>query len=343
MANLRVMIVDSDVRVRRCLSESVGSQLPDFEVVAVTSSMETAIARLEHSASDFVIVNFELLENGSQQVVRQILQTWSGLKIVSYRTGLSGTLKKIETLSLDSDRIHFVETSPDPQEIALAVVKNLRKGKQIGRPAVIAAPPSSSAMNRLQKRPRLVVVGVSTGGPNALAELLPNLPENLSVPVLIVQHMPQAFIQPLAIRLGSISKIDVKVATEGEVLKGSICRIAPGECHLEVQLSEAGLISRLTQGPPENSCKPAADVLFRSAAKACGSQVLGVVLTGMGRDGCAGSLEIVQQGGAVIVQDESTSVVWGMPGAVAEAKAASEVLPLQQIAESIARKCILSV
>ena len=349
MANLRVMIVDPDVRVRRCLSESVGSELADFEVVAVTSSMATAIARLEHSASDFLIVNFELLETGSQQVVRQILQSWTGLKILSYRTAPTGTLKKIETISLDSDRIQIVETGTDPHDIGQAVVKQLQKGKRrafervVGSLGTTQPPSASSVVSRLQKRPKIIVLGVSTGGPNALAEVIPNLPVNLSVPILIVQHMPQAFIQPLAQRLDSISKIDVKVATDGELLKGSICRIAPGECHLEVLLTEAGLTSRLTQGPPENSCKPAADVLFRSAAKACGSQVLGVVLTGMGRDGCAGSLEVVQHGGTVIVQDEQSSVVWGMPGSVAGANAASEILPLQQIADNIARRCLLNV
>lgn len=347
MANLRVMIVDSDVRVRRCLSDTIGDQLANFEVVAVTSSMPTAVARLEHSASDILIINFELLEAGSPQEIRQILQNWAGLKILSYRTALSGTLKKIETISLDSSRIQVVEASPEPLEIAAAVLKQLQKGRHHGLEKISPTQISCSvqtnpAPGKFQKRPRLVVIGVSTGGPNALAEVIPNLPASLAVPVLIVQHMPQAFIPPLAQRLNSISKIEVKVATDGELLKGSICRIAPGECHLEVKFTEVGVTASLTQGPPENSCKPAADVLFRSAAAACGAQVLGVVLTGMGRDGCAGSMEIVKQGGAVIVQDEATAVVWGMPGAVVEARAASEVLPLQQIADSIARRCVLN-
>ncbi|MFC6342881.1 CheB methylesterase domain-containing protein, partial [Nocardioides hankookensis] len=184
---------------------------------------------------------------------------------------------------------------------------------------------------------RLLVIGASTGGPEALSTLLSALPP-LPVPIAVVQHMPPLFTTQFAARLNRQLDVEVTEAVHGQVLRpGTVC-IAPGEFHLEVVSDKRGLVTRLTQDPPENYCRPAVDVLFRSAAAAVGGSVLGVVLTGMGADGAKGSRNIVDRGGAVLAQDQHTSVVWGMPGAVTNAGLAERVLPLAELPAEITRR-----
>ncbi len=183
-----------------------------------------------------------------------------------------------------------------------------------------------------------VVIGVSTGGPNALAHLLPALPADLPVPVLIVQHMPPMFTALLAERLAKVSRLPVREAAGGERLGPRQAWVAPGGFHLELALGAPGWNLRLQTGASENSCRPAADVLFRSAVGAYGAGVLGVVLTGMGQDGTKGCEAIRAAGGQVLAQDEATSVVWGMPGSVARAGLADKVLPLDQLAAEVVRR-----
>jgi two-component system chemotaxis response regulator CheB len=175
------------------------------------------------------------------------------------------------------------------------------------------------------------VIGVSTGGPTALAEVLPALAVSVRVPVLIVQHMPAFFTAQLAERLTKICGMPVREATDGAPLTPGDILLAPGGRHLAVAGSGSAPRAKLTDDPPENSCRPAADVLFRTAAQIWGGGTLGVVLTGMGRDGLAGSRTIVEAGGEVLAQDEFSSVVWGMPGEVVRAGLADAILPLSQI------------
>ncbi len=188
--------------------------------------------------------------------------------------------------------------------------------------------------------PEIVAIGVSTGGPNALAALLPSLPGNLPVPVAIVQHMPPLFTRLLAERLNAQSSLSVVEGQTGMVLKSGAVYIAPGDYHMELRRSGDTVIVGLIQTPAENSCRPAVDVLFRSVARVYGSRAVGVVLTGMGQDGLRGAEAICEAGGRVIAQDERTSVVWGMPGFVARAGLADKVLPLEDIAADIVRRII---
>ncbi len=186
----------------------------------------------------------------------------------------------------------------------------------------------------------MVAIGVSTGGPAALDLLLPALPATFPLPVLIVQHMPELFTRLFAERLNGRCKLRVREAAEGDTVVPGTISIARGNWHLEVvaaSLASAPPSLRLTQGPLENHCRPAVDVLFRSAAKVYGSGVLAVVLTGMGSDGLNGSRVIREQGGSVLAQDEPSSTVWGMPGAVASAGLAQRILPLDAIAPEILR------
>jgi two-component system chemotaxis response regulator CheB len=180
------------------------------------------------------------------------------------------------------------------------------------------------------------VIAVSTGGPTALAELLPAFARDCPVPIVIVQHMPAFFTAQLAERLTKLTGTLVREATDGGPFVSGDVVIAPGGRHLVLAAHAAGFVTRLTDDPPENSCRPAADVLFRSAATIWGSGTLGIVLTGMGRDGLAGSRAIIDAGGGVLVQDEFSSVVWGMPGEVARAGLADAVLPLAHLGAEVA-------
>jgi two-component system chemotaxis response regulator CheB len=183
-----------------------------------------------------------------------------------------------------------------------------------------------------------VLIAVSTGGPNALAEVVPALPAGLPVPVLIVQHMPPVFTRQLAERLAARSRLPVREAAHGEPVEAGIVYIAPGDHHLAVRREAGAVRCALTRDPPENSVRPAADVLLRSAAAVWGGDVLVVVLTGMGQDGLAGAIALHARGAAVLAQDEASSVVWGMPGAVAKAGIADRLLPLPAIAGEIAAR-----
>jgi two-component system chemotaxis response regulator CheB len=187
------------------------------------------------------------------------------------------------------------------------------------------------------RRVGVLAIGVSTGGPNALAALVPELPAAFPVPIVVVQHMPPMFTKLLAERLASRAQIPVREAQGGETLAPGEMWIAPGDHHMVVVRSGGTVRLALNQDPPENWCRPAVDVLFRSVAEAYRAQALALVLTGMGQDGLLGCQWIKESQGQVLAQDEATSVVWGMPGFVARAGPADRVLPLDRIAGEVVR------
>ncbi|KGM15450.1 hypothetical protein N867_08335, partial [Actinotalea fermentans ATCC 43279 = JCM 9966 = DSM 3133] len=205
-----------------------------------------------------------------------------------------------------------------------------------------AAAPRAAAAVKVLPPPergtvRAVMIGSSTGGPEALSHVLRGLTAPLPVPVVVVQHMPPVFTRQLASRLDRLGPSTVVEAAGGELLVPGTVYIAPGDQHLEVVRSGATVRTRLQQGPPVNYCRPSVDVLFASAAAAYGGDQLAVVLTGMGADGRGGVEKILAAGGRVVVQDEETSVVWGMPGAVATGPGAHAVLPLDDVAPAVVR------
>jgi two-component system chemotaxis response regulator CheB len=196
----------------------------------------------------------------------------------------------------------------------------------------------SSIASALRKPAQVIAIAASTGGPNALAELLAWLPGELPVPIVIVQHMPPLFTRCLADRLGARCEIKVLECQGGERLLLGHAYIAPGNRHLELVRDRDGVRTQLTDAPAENSCRPSADVTMRSIVRAYGAAVLGVVLTGMGQDGLRGAREICDAGGRVLVQSGPTCVVWGMPKAVEEAGLAEAVVALDELPLAIMQR-----
>jgi two-component system chemotaxis response regulator CheB len=186
-------------------------------------------------------------------------------------------------------------------------------------------------------RPKVVVIGVSTGGPTALGEILPEVPAGFPLPILLVQHMPPLFTRSLAERLAVVCRIPVAEAVQGAPVEPGQIVIAPGDFHLKVITKDGTVRVNLDQSPPQNSCRPSVDALFASIAEVYGGAIVAAILTGMGQDGLRGAGIIHAQGGSILAQDEASSVVWGMPGAVVRAGFADRVLPLNQLVPAILR------
>jgi two-component system chemotaxis response regulator CheB len=252
---------------------------------------------------------------------------------VAKPAGQSGREAAIKALGLDMiPKIHAFTSQAQtqtPQQVFPGVAR---------MPVVMPiAPPKSQPIS---STPVVVAIGVSTGGPAALDILLPAIPASFALPILIVQHMPELFTKLFAERLNGRCPLRVHEAMEGEQVRPGTIYIAKGNWHMEVVAPSHGSAPptlHLTQGPLENHCRPAVDVLFRSVAAAYGSNVLAVVLTGMGSDGMLGSRVIREHGGSVLAQDQASSAVWGMPGSVTNAGLANKVLPLTAIAPEILR------
>lgn len=238
---------------------------------------------------------------------------------------------------------------PTPTGIAAQSRKSLAEKGAVTKPS--ASPVPASATNNLRTaaggiqlrnfgtaRPRALLIGSSTGGPQALEKLLSEIgPQMRSVPILITQHMPVTFTAILADHLGRASGLPSAEAKDGEVIANGRIYVAPGGKHMELVKQAGQAVVKLTDDPPVNFCKPAVDPFFESAAQVYGAASLGLILTGMGQDGAAGAQHLVDAGGSVIAQDEATSVVWGMPGAAAQAGVCAAVLPLPQIGAKVMR------
>ena len=349
MTKTRVLIVDDSAVVRRLVSEALATD-PTIEVAGTAANGRIALAKLAQLAPDVVTLDVEMPELDGLATLVEIRKQWKTLPVIMFSAiterSAAATLEAIargandyvtkpsSTEGIDDARRRvatdlvprvkaFARRLPTP---APAKATDASSPARLAKPAPRARPP----LGRCQ-RVELLVIGVSTGGPNALAELIPSLPESFPVPVLIVQHMPPVFTRLLADRLDTNSKLEVRECQGGEKLKAGFVYIAKGDHHMTVHGSRADAFLKLEQTPPENSCRPAVDVLFRTAAGIFGASTLSVVLTGMGQDGLLGCKLIRELGGQIIAQDQATSVIWGMPGAIARAGLADRILPLAAI------------
>jgi two-component system chemotaxis response regulator CheB len=346
MKKLRVLIVDDAVVVRRLVADVIAGD-PDLEVAGTAANGRIALARIAQLQPDLVTLDLEMPELDGLATLAAMRKAHPDLPVIMLsRFAQRCASATLEALTLGAvDYVTLPESGGSAatletlREHLLPRLREIGTGhRRHGAKTSVLARSRTSELGVTRPRVDVVAIGTSTGGPNALAALVPLLPRLLPVPVLIVQHMPAGFTKQLAGRLSSLSALPVGEAVRGAVLEPGAVWIAPGDYHLEVGRDGAVPVLRTNRGPVVNSCRPSVDVLFRSAAQVYGAGVLGVLLTGMGQDGLLGCEQIKQAGGKVIAQDEASSVVWGMPGAVTRAGLADQVLPLDQIANDIVRR-----
>jgi two-component system chemotaxis response regulator CheB len=351
MAKIRVLVVDDAVVLRRLITGELSSD-PDLEVIGTAANGRIALAKLAQVSPDVVILDVEMPEMDGLATLAELRKTYPQLPVIMFSAlterGAEATLdalslgassyftKPANTGSLDAS-LQIIRERLIPEIKALCASNRRRKELKAEARFQVG---TTAAPRRLEKTAKvdIVAIGSSTGGPNALAELFPRLPAEFPVPIVIAQHMPPMFTRLLAERLSAQSLIRVLEATSGTVLEPGSAWVAPGDYHMTV--TRVGLKVRilLNQDPPENSCRPAADVLLRSVARTFGPHSLAVILTGMGQDGLRGCEAVHEAGGQILAQDEASSVVWGMPGHVARAGLADRVLPLALIGDEILRK-----
>jgi two-component system chemotaxis response regulator CheB len=334
---LRVLIVDDSAAIRGIVSTTLSAD-PDLHVAATAADGVQGLARVAECRPDVVLLDVEMPVMDGLTMLRELRRVQPRLPVVMFSTLTErGAKVALDALVAGANDYVAKPKGATSDEVAARIREDvIPKLKQFRR--TVATPGSAPAalVPKAPPRPRTdpvaaVVVGVSTGGPVALAEFLPAFVKLAHVPVLIVQHMPAVFTAHLADQLTKVCGLPIREAPAGHELRPGDVFLAPGGRHLKVARSGTKVITQIDDGPPENACRPAADVLFRSAAAAWGRATLAVVLTGMGKDGLKGSEAIHAAGGTILAQDEMTSVVWGMPGHVARAGLADAVLPLRQL------------
>jgi two-component system chemotaxis response regulator CheB len=374
---VRVLVVDDSVPVRRLIRTALESD-PEIQVVGSVGSGQGALERIEGLGPDVVTLDIEMPDIDGLQALSLIKARWPRLAVIMLSTtterGAAATLDALTRgasdyvpkpaglgsvdKGIDYLRQHLIprvktfgrRAATDARQAA-APPRSARVTGNVPIPAALrGSGPIAAAPVPIPTRGSgpvavapvpfadIVAIGVSTGGPAALARLLPQLPADFPVPILVAQHIPPVFSTLLAQRLDAVAAVAVEEATNGRWPERGAAYIAPGDHHLVVEgLSLASRLA-INQAPRENSCRPSVDVLFRSVAVSFGARALAVVLTGMGQDGLKGCEAIRQAGGQVIVQDEASSVVWGMPGFVAKAGLADGVYALDAMAGAIAAR-----
>lgn len=350
---IRVMVVDDSAVIRGYVARALEAA-PDMVVAASAANGEAALLSLRNRPVDVVILDIEMPVMDGMTALPKILALQPGVRVIVASTltrrsaeislralaaGASETLAKPEAGGVRNaaDAFHrrLVET-------VRALGRSPAPGAPSGRSSALPSAPRVAApavlRSRAAERPSVLAIASSTGGPQALCALLADLGPGCAWPILVTQHMPPTFTTILAEHLARASGLPAAEAVDGEPLGAPRIHVAPGNWHMRVATGASGPVIRLDQEAPENFCRPSADPMLRSLAAVCRHRVLAVVLTGMGRDGLEGARAVVAGGGTVLAQDAASSVVWGMPGAVATAGLCSAVLPLQRLGAEIRRR-----
>lgn len=331
----RVFVVDDSVVVRRVVARALGRE-PSLALAGVATNGRAALDKIANLRPDVVVLDLEMPEMDGFETLAVLRRNFPDLPVIVFsHLTAQGAAATLDALALGAsafalkpraDGIGLAEEQVHAELLPL-ITAVARSQASPGCPATATRPAGSVAAGV-----SAVVIAVSTGGPNALASIVAELPADLVVPILVVQHMPAVFTKILAERLDRAALVDVVEAVDGEPVVPGRIYLAPGGRHLTVRRAVGGVFVALHDGPPENSCRPAADELFRSAAAAFDGHVLGIVLTGMGHDGLRGAEAVCAAGGRVIAQSSETCVVASMPAAIAAAGLADAVVPLDRIA-----------
>lgn len=350
---VRVLVVDDSAVIRRLVTSAI-EQDPEMHVVGAASNGAIALQRIPQLNPDVLTLDIEMPEMDGLETLRRLRREYPQLRVIMLSTLTErGAAITLEALTLGADDYVQKATNEPSLERSLDKLRQelLPKIRQFFRfPAstgLFAASKtgngsiSAAALQIPRPQPRALAIGVSTGGPTALGAVLPLLPADFPLPVLIVQHMPPLFTRFLAERLDANCKLSVTEAANGMNVAAGTIFVAPGDYHMKVATAGDRFSIRLDQSPPLNSCRPAVDALFASLAESYGGAILSVILTGMGQDGLRGIEVLKKKGATVLAQDEASSVVWGMPGAVVHAGLADRVLPLDQMIPEVLRRVAL--
>jgi len=308
--------------------QSIKSEYPHIEVIML-SAFEKGNANLTMQALEKGALDF-ITKPSEDSVEKNIAKLRSALIPLMSLVKTRKFSRKARNLSLNQSKS---ETKKDPNRIQSKHIQEMKTitEKSLAKKQTTVPQQKIRTINTID----VVALGVSTGGPNALLQVIPNLDKDFPVPILAVQHMPPLFTASLAERLDKQSQIRICEAADGQRVESGVMYIAPGGRHMVVKKSVGGYNINLIDTPPVNSCRPAVDVLFRSILNVYGGNVLTVIMTGMGNDGSAGVSAIRRKGGYSVIQDEASSVVWGMPGAVAKSENADETLALNKMSSRI--------
>jgi len=349
---IRVLVVDDSVVIRRLVTHALEED-PLLEVVGAAANGVIALQRIPQFTPDVITLDIEMPEMDGLETLKRVRREFPQIRVIMFSTLTErGAAITMEALTLGADDYVAKASNEGSLDRSMARLREelVPKIKQFfhlysaGREAClpesvpVAATPAPVPNPRpLSFKPRVVALGVSTGGPTALGAILPQIPASFPLPVLIVQHMPPLFTRLLAERLNANCKIPVKEAGQNTIVAPGEILIAPGDFHMKVVARDNGVRVLLDQTPQQNSCRPAVDALFSSIGEVYGGAVIAAVLTGMGQDGLRGAEILKARGASIIAQDEESSVVWGMPGAVVNAGIADRVLPLDQVVPAILR------
>lgn len=336
------MLCDDSAVIRGAIARILEAD-PGVRVVARVGNGQAAIDELRRTAVDVLVLDIEMPVMDGMTAVPLLLKADPGLKIVMASTLTTrGADVALQALGLGAadyvskpSSIGSVKDEQFGKEL-LAKVKGLSRLRwRAAQPQRAAASALPALRGAAVLPPRLLAIGSSTGGPQALFTLVQGLGRSVNIPVVLTQHMPATFTPILADHITKLGALPCAEAKDGEPLKPGRIYLAPGDRHLLIEGNAATMRTRLSNDPPENFCRPAVDPMLRSSSAACDGRVLVAMLTGMGHDGLAGTRRVVEAGGTAVAQDEATSVVWGMPGAVAQAGLCHAVLPLPRIAPKL--------
>lgn len=350
MNTVRVIVVDDSALVRQLLSEILNSD-PAIEVVATAADPYQARDRIKRFKPDVLTLDVEMPRMDGITFLRNLMRLRPMPVVMVSTLTEKGAEVTLEALALGAfdfvakpklDLSHRLE---DYAQTIIAKVKaaaamplsgpHLQPSQKLTADAILAR---ASAVTKLKTSDKIIAIGASTGGTEAISTVLAAMPP--TAPALVItQHIPAAFSAAFARRLDGLSALQVHQAEDGESILAGHAYIAPGDRHLLVERSGARYYCRLNDGPPVSRHKPSVDVMFRSVAQHAGPNAVGVMLTGMGDDGAQGMLEMKQAGAQTLVQDETSSIVWGMPGAAIRLGAAEQILPLHNIAETVLQWC----
>lgn len=336
----RVMICDDSAVIRGAIGRILDAD-PDIRVVAKVANGRAAVEELGRAAVDVVVLDIEMPIMDGLAALPMLLRADPAVRVI-----MASTLTtRGADIAMRALRLGAADYVPKPSTIGFQGDDSFRrellgKVKALARQRrIVGQPPRPRLAINLRPAPpavaRLLAVGSSTGGPQALFTVVAGLGRAVNVPVVVTQHMPATFTPILAEHITRLGFMPCTEARDGEALAAGRIYLAPGDRHLLVEVNRSGLRAKITTDPPENFCRPAVDPMLRSATVACEGRVLVAILTGMGHDGLEGTRRVIEAGGCAIGQDEASSVVWGMPGAVAQAGLCHAVLPLPKISSRL--------